>query len=87
MTDKTLLELAKRVESLDRPDNAVDVLCEVALHTTGGQHTIRPNFAGTKVVYTRVSDSKEHVCWADDWTDDNRRERTAAALRAIGETK
>lgn len=79
MTDKTL---AERVEALDGPNNSVDVLCEVALHNPTGQHTIRSNSAGTKVVYTRMSDGKEHVCWAEDWTCDNRRDRTAAALRA-----
>jgi hypothetical protein len=76
--------LSDRVEALTGPDNATDVLVEVALHDGPGQHSIRANAAGTKVIYTRVSDGKEETCWAEEWTGDNRRATTINMLRSRG---
>lgn len=76
-----MLELAERVEALKgRSDNAVDVLCEVALFDPS-ENCIgcRANNAGTKVVYSYV-DGTEATYRAEDWTMDPM--TTAAALRA-----
>jgi len=76
--------LSDRVEALKGPDNAIDVLVEVALHDGPGQHSIRANNAGTKVIYTRVSDGKEETCWAEEWTANHRIDRTILMLRSRG---
>lgn len=82
-----LEELACRVEGLTTSDNTLDVLVEVALFEPDGEYAdIRPNHAGTKVIYTDW-DGGEETCWAPDWTfDAPARERVAAALRARKET-
>jgi hypothetical protein len=86
MTDKAaLIELAGRVKAMITPDNAIDVRVEVALHRPGGQHEIRANAAGTKVIYTRRADGKQQTFWADEWTANHRRKDTAASLSAIAE--
>ena len=78
-----LVALADRVSNLTRPDNAVDVLCEVALFKpTQTWVAVRANDAGTKVVYTDDL-GDEQSFWADDLTGEGQREATAAALRAI----
>jgi hypothetical protein len=76
--------LSDRVEALTGADNATDVLVEVALHDGHGQHLIRANNAGTKVIYTRVSDGKEETCWAEEWTGSHRIDRTIIMLRSRG---
>lgn len=83
MTD--LRDLAARVMALTGPDNSLDVMCEVALHLSQGDWSIRANSAGTKVIYTHKSGHSE-THWAEDWTSPERRERTAAALLARSET-
>jgi hypothetical protein len=83
MSKAALLALADRVARMRRQDNAVDVLCDVALFTpTRTERSVRSNAAGTKVIYT-TSDGDEHTYWPYDWTTDDRRKATAAALRAI----
>jgi hypothetical protein len=84
MTDsKSLLELAERVEALTEAANSCDVLCEIALFKPAGDWVaVRPNNAGTKVIYTDKS-GEQFTYWADDWTRDDQRKETAAALRAL----
>lgn len=78
----TLLDLAARCESATGPDNALDVLIEVALFDPGsGWAACRANSAGTKVIYTRPN-GMEMTLWANDWTMGDRRKETAAAIRA-----
>lgn len=78
-----LVGLAQRVDSMTCADNAVDVLCEVALFDPAGDWAaVRPNNAGTKVIY-KDKTGKEFTFWADDWTRDDQRKATAAALRAL----
>ncbi|WP_426261540.1 hypothetical protein [Sphingomonas sp. DC1100-1] len=90
MTDLTregLVELADRVEALKTSDNAVDVLCEIALFrpsTTWA--SIRANHAGTKVILTDQN-GRDATFRADDWTHEvlggpRVRAQTAASLRA-----
>jgi hypothetical protein len=78
-----LHELAARVEALPPGgENALDVLCEVALFTPStAMKAVRANNAGTKVVYTDAA-GNDVTCWAMDWTANDRRHVTAAALRA-----
>ncbi len=79
--------LADRCEAASGADNALDVLIEVALfNPDNGWAAVRPNAAGTKVIYTRP-DGTEATFWAHDWTiTDRRRRETAAALRAKEKT-
>ncbi|MEG8221966.1 hypothetical protein OSJ57_15250 [Sphingomonas sp. HH69] len=82
MNADILNDLAARVEALGVTNNALDVKIEVALFRRGdGYRAVRPNDAGTKVIYTSV-DGSEHTHWAQDWTiDPATRSETAAALR------
>ena len=76
----TLIELAERCEKGRNEDNALDVMIEVALFVPDKRYSaVRPNAAGTKVVYTTIMGQSE-TCWAWHWT--MRRAQTAAALRA-----
>ena len=87
MSRETLLALADRVDAAKASDNALDVLVEVALFKPSPKAVaIRPNAAGTKVIYTD-SDGHETTHWPWDWTHQSlgmwhRRAHTAAALRA-----
>jgi len=80
----SLNELADRVEAATRCDNALDVLCEVALFKPGTCYrAIRANAAGTKVVYTDHT-GNDVTCWAGGWTANRTRSlETAAALRSL----
>lgn len=77
-------ELIAALEKATGSDNALDVLCEVALFKPGTRYkTIRANEAGTKVIYTdRAGNSV--TCWAEDWSRARRKASTIAALRARG---
>lgn len=80
-----MTELIERLEAAES-SNALDVLCEVALFRPGTCFTkIRPNTAGTKVIYT---DKAGHnmTCWAEPWSEPPRRAATIAALKAHKET-
>lgn len=80
----TLSERIERVGEGSRGDNALDVLVEVALFTPKNHAvSVRPNSAGTKVIYTYDS-GEEETFWARDWTIDKNREGTIAALKARG---
>jgi hypothetical protein len=82
-----LTALAGRVMGLDRPNNSVDVLVEVAMFKPGVCHTAcKPNIAGTKVILTSHT-GNEITSWADDWTTAARRKETAAALLALAEAE
>jgi hypothetical protein len=83
---KSLLELAERVEALTGPhsNNGLDVLCEVALFKPDDSSSAaRPNSAGTKVVYTDRRSGRTVAHWAREWTCDDARQSTAAALRTL----
>lgn len=79
--------LADRCEAASGADNALDVLIEVAMFEPDDfWRAVRPNAAGTKVIYTNVNGT-DVTCWAHDWTiTDRRRRETAAALRAKEQT-
>jgi hypothetical protein len=77
-----LLKLADRVEGLTGPDNATDILVEIALFEPDAAWvSVHANAAETKVIYTRA-DGSQSTHWAGDWTLAHRRKDTAAALRA-----
>ena len=84
MTAAELNALAERVDGLrGKPDNSIDVLCEVALFSPGSTYTaIRANDRGTKVIYTDKA-GNDVTCWAMEWTARDRQALTAAALRAL----
>ena len=79
-----LVALADCVEALaDSSSNSLDVLCEVAMFKPCAEYVaVRSNSAGTKVIYTTASGGDE-TCWAMDWTHFERRQITAATLRAL----
>lgn len=75
-----LEELAGRVDGLKKPDNALDVLIEVAMfRPEPGWRSCRANAAGTKVIYTD-DDGRDHTHWAPPWTMVTK--TAAAALRS-----
>lgn len=83
--DKDELEaLAVRVEAsilAGTENNALDVLCEVALFQPDARYaSARSNHAGSKVIYTDHG-GKETTCWPMPWSE---RSATPAALRAQG---
>ena len=60
-------ELIERVHA-GECSNAIDVEIEVAVFSPDENYaSIRPNAAGTKVIY-RTHRGKEQTCWAADWT-------------------
>lgn len=76
------MSLIERVESAVGADNRLDVLIEVALFEPCETYAaVRPNNAGTKVIYQR-QDGRLETYWAQDWTLD--RLKAAASLRARG---
>lgn len=82
---ETLIALAERVESGAGSNNELDVLVEVALFTPSENCvSIRPNNAGSKVIYSYV-DGTDATYRAEDWTMD--RFGTAQSLRARAETQ
>ncbi len=57
-----LFELISRIEAATTPSNELDVLIEVALFDP--DVSIRPNSAGTKVIYTSRSGKEQtHRAW------------------------
>lgn len=76
------IEIAALIESATAPDNALDVLCEIALFRPDEAFVaIRANAAGTKVIYTDRTGT-DRTYWADDWTATPKaRELAAQALR------
>jgi hypothetical protein len=60
--------LIERLEKASGPDNALDLAVEVALFRPDRRHVaVRPNAAGTKLVYTRP-DGGANTYRAFDWT-------------------
>jgi hypothetical protein len=84
-TPEQLTKLAERVGRLDRSNNAIDVLVELAMFKPGTCYTAcRANNAGTKVIFTDRA-GNDITSWADDWTIAARRKATAATLLARAE--
>lgn len=84
MTD--LIKALEEAEKERRPsDNALDVLVEVALFEPCEAYSaVRPNNAGTKLIYTRTDGSRE-TCLAWDWTQPSNRRKTIALLKAASD--
>ena len=81
MTKDELIALAERVEKAGR-DNRLDVAIEVARFKPNSAYTAaRPNFAGTKVIYTDKA-WNDVTCWAEDWTTPSLRASAIKSLRA-----
>ena len=60
-------DLITRLKAGER-SNELDIAIEIALFVPDQQHrSVRPNSAGTKVIYTR-RDGKEETFWAHDWS-------------------
>lgn len=76
--------LIERLEAGER-SNALDMAVEVALFEADETYiSVRPNSAGTKLIYTR-RDGSEETCWAFDHTlTAESRAKCAAILRAKG---
>lgn len=75
ISDGRLKELIERVKA-SHGSNALDMEIEIALFEPDGLHTsVRPNAAGTKLVYTR-QDGGTDTHWAGDYTlnADNRQD-------------
>ena len=74
--------LAEQLERLaGQHSNALDVMVEVALFKPGTCYTaVRPNAAGTKVIYTDRA-GNEVTCWARDWTGSPNLPQIIAALK------
>lgn len=70
--------LIERLQAASGPDNALDVLVEVAMFKPSRiWASCRANDAGTKVIYVDHN-GRETTCWAVDWCDNR-----AAALTAL----
>lgn len=66
--DADIASLLERVEKATGPDNALDIAIEIALFKPNSTFTsVRPNAAGTKLIYTRP-DGYEQTFWAYDYT-------------------
>lgn len=75
-------ELIAKLERADGPDNALDVLVEVALFQPSEiWPKCRANAAGTKVIYTNQWGA-EHTFCARDWTMLPLKSEALASLRA-----
>jgi hypothetical protein len=85
-TPGDLRNLATHIEALTTASNTLDVLVEVALFERDARTVaVRPNAAGTKVIYTTAIGS-EQTHWAYDWTiTAAARAKTVAGLRARAE--
>lgn len=84
MTDliATLEGLTARLDA-GETSNELDIAVEIALFEPDDIYlSVRPNAAGTKVIYTK-RDSSEVTHWANDWTMERNRPRTIALLRAL----
>jgi len=88
MTETSAREIAvgliNSLEGVSRSHNELDVQIECLLFKPGTCFkAIRPNAAGTKVIYTDRAGNNV-TCWAEDWTHNPARRRdTANRLRAI----
>jgi len=81
MAEIDLNDLADRVEKLKAADNAVDVLVEIALFEPSETSVaIRPNAAGTKVIYS-YADESSMTYWAEEWTGAAYKQETCRLLR------
>ena len=82
MTD--LKSIADRLEGATGPDNALDMAVEIALFKPDREHVaVRPNAAGTKLIYTTRSGG-EHTFWANDYTlNAESRASTLALVRSL----
>lgn len=78
---RDLTALIAKLEQCEGSDNALDMEIEIALFRPDKHHvSVRPNAAGTKLVYTRPDGRDEtHLAW--DWT--MHKDRAVAALRAL----
>jgi hypothetical protein len=77
-----MTDLATRCEQAEASDLGLEVLIEIALFKSCERYaSIRANNAETKVVYT-LHDGREETFWPDDWTMEERKADTIAALRA-----
>ena len=84
MTSEALKALAERVERSIAPSNSLDMEIEIALFNPDSEHVaVRPNNAGTKLIYTAKNGSKQ-TFWANDYTlNHESRASTVAAIRAF----
>ena len=82
--EQQALALVNEVRKLGHfRSNALDVIIEVALFTPSDAYvSVRPNSAGSKVIYTDAA-GMDHTFWARDWTADDRRAKTLSALEAL----
>jgi len=81
VTEAETIALIDRIEGGKGEDSALDVLIEVALFEPDTHYdAARPNFAGTKVIYTRRTDGSLQTCWAFHWTSN--RAESANLIRA-----
>lgn len=80
----TPMSLTDKVAALTEPSNAIDIEIEIALFQPDDRHvSVRPNSAGTKVVYTRRDGTKD-TFWAYDYTlTTESRAKALAALQAL----
>lgn len=77
-----MTNLIDKLERADGPDNALDVLVEVAMfEPCESIAECRANNAGTKVIYC-YHNGAERTCWAYEWTKEPRKSAALAALRA-----
>ena len=84
MTSEALKALAERVERSIAPSNSLDMEVEIALFKPDSEHVaVRPNAAGTKLIYT-ANNGSEQTFWASDYTlNAENRASTVALLRAF----
>lgn len=82
MTAPSLIE---RLEGAER-GNALDIQIEIALFKPDAEYlSVRPNDAGTKLIYTKA-DGSQQTCWAFDWTMPSCVAETIKQLRARKDT-
>lgn len=84
MSSSSIDALIARLEAGEIPSNSLDILVEVALFEPDDTHSsVRPNSAGTKLVYTRHDGGTDtHIAW--DWTlTAEERARAIALLRNL----
>jgi hypothetical protein len=88
VNSQELLALADRVDAVEKSDNGLDVLIEVALFEPDADTlSVRANSAGTKVTYT-VAEGRPETCWAPDWTVGfSERANASARLRALATSR
>jgi hypothetical protein len=72
-------DILRRLEA-GECSNELDIAVEMALFDP--PVSVRPNSAGTKLIYTLRSGTQE-TCWAGDHSMPVHRERTIALIRAL----